>query len=234
MPEPSYRDSDLVQQERLAAVDFQSRARPPAELDMASPVLPRTPGPGGVWHDPAAPSDPPAFLEARDARTLTAAYYAMIEQVDDRVGCMLEAVEEAGQLDDTLVIFMSDHGEALGDHGLIQKGCRFYDSAVRVPLILSWPGRLQAGLRSLALVELTDLAPTLLETAGLDTPHWMHRAVTAVAPRPARRQATITADFVRSDTTTRWTCRTNTHATMYRRRPPQAGRLPRTRAGRAV
>ena len=182
---------------------------------MKSPVLPRTPGPGGVWHDPAPPSDAPAFLEARDARTLKAAYYAMIEQIDDRVRRMLEAVEEAGQLDDTLVIFMSDHGEALGDHGLIQKGCRFYDSAVRVPLILSWPGRFQAGLRSPALVELTDLAPTFLEAAGLDAPRWMQGRsllplLTGAAPSDHHR------DFVRSEYYDAVDMPDNTHATMYR------------------
>ena len=215
LPGPAYRDSDLAQQERLAAVDFQSRARPPEELDMASPVLPRTPRPGGVWEDPAPASDAPAFLEARDARTLKAAYYAMIEQIDDQVQRMLEAVEEAGQLDDTLVVFMSDHGEALGDHGLIQKGCRFYDNAVRVPLILSWPGRFQAGLRSPALVELTDLAPTFLDAAGIEAPHWIQGRsllplLTGAAPSEHHR------DFVRSEYYDAVDMPDNTHATMYR------------------
>ena len=215
LPSPAYRDSDLAQQERLAAVDFQSRARPPEELDMASPVLPRTPRHGGVWEDPAPASDAPAFLEARDARTLKAAYYAMIEQIDDQVQRMLEAVEEAGQLDDTLVVFMSDHGEALGDHGLIQKGCRFYDNAVRVPLILSWPGRFQAGLRSPALVELTDLAPTFLDAAGIEAPHWIQGRsllplLTGAAPSGHHR------DFVRSEYYDAVDMPDNTHATMYR------------------
>ena len=54
----------------------------------------------------------------------------------------------------------------LGDHGLIQKGCRFYEGLVRVPLILSWPGHFAPGLRSDALVELLDVMPTLMELAG--------------------------------------------------------------------
>ena len=178
-------------------------------------MLPRTPRPGGVWEDPAPASDAPAFLEARDARTLKAAYYAMIEQIDDQVQRMLEAVEEAGQLDDTLVVFMSDHGEALGDHGLIQKGCRFYDNAVRVPLILSWPGRFQAGLRSPALVELTDLAPTFLDAAGIEAPHWIQGRsllplLTGAAPSEHHR------DFVRSEYYDAVDMPDNTHATMYR------------------
>ncbi|MCC6169290.1 MAG: sulfatase-like hydrolase/transferase, partial [Caldilineaceae bacterium] len=94
----------------------------------------------------------------------------MIKLIDDQVGRMLDALEETGQRDNTVVIFMSDHGEMLGDHGLIQKGCRFYEGLVRVPLVWSWPGRFPAGLVSDALVELTDIAPTLLELAGQPVP----------------------------------------------------------------
>ena len=72
----------------------------------------------------------------------------MIKLIDDQLGRMLSALEETGQLENTIVIFMSDHGELLGDHGLIQKGCRFYDGLVRVPLIFSCPGRIQQGVVS--------------------------------------------------------------------------------------
>jgi arylsulfatase A-like enzyme len=114
-------------------------------------------------HQPAAMSDD-------DHRLVRAAYYAMIELIDDQVGRMLDALEVTGQLENTLVIFMSDHGEMLGDHGLYLKGPYFYEPAVRVPLLISWPGVIKGGQRSQALVELTDLAPTLLEAAGL-APH---------------------------------------------------------------
>ncbi len=104
-----------------------------------------------------------------DRRQVTAAYYAMIELIDDQVGRMLAALEETGQLENTVVIFMSDHGELLGDHGLYFKGPHFYDVSIRVPLIVRSPGGLR-GVRRDALVELIDLAPTLLELAGLP-PH---------------------------------------------------------------
>jgi arylsulfatase len=68
---------------------------------------------------------------------------------------------------------MSDHGETLVDHGLIQKGCRFYEGLVRVPLIWRWPARFGRGVRSDALVELIDVTPTLLELAGLPVPERM-------------------------------------------------------------
>jgi len=107
------------------------------------------------------------------AKWIQAAYYAMIELIDDNVGRMLDALERSGQRDNTVVIFMSDHGEMLGDHGLLLKGCRFYEGLVRVPLILSWPGQFLEGARRQALVELMDIAPSLLELAGLPVPAQM-------------------------------------------------------------
>ncbi len=108
-----------------------------------------------------------------DIQTIIARYYAMIELVDDKIGEILASLEHSGQLENTLIIFTSDHGETLGDHGLLYKGCRFYEGLVRVPLILSWPGHFTPGLVSDALVELTDIAPTLLDVCGLPRPYRM-------------------------------------------------------------
>ncbi len=119
-----------------------------------------------VDHQTETPRSPTDY----DARRMVAAYYAQIELIDDQVGRMLDALEASGQRENTIVIFMSDHGEMLGDHGLLLKGCRFYEGAVRVPLIMSWPGHFGQGLRSDALVELTDVMPTLLECVGLPIP----------------------------------------------------------------
>lgn len=105
-----------------------------------------------------------------DASQIQAAYYAMIELIDDNVGRMLEALTRTGQRENTVVIFMSDHGEMLGDHGLVAKGCRFYEGLVRVPLIVSWPGHFLSNIQRDALVELTDIAPTLLDLAHLPIP----------------------------------------------------------------
>ncbi len=113
-----------------------------------------------------SPQHPDEF----DGQEIHAAYYAMIELVDENVGRMLDWLDERGERENTLVIFTSDHGEALGDHGLVLKGCRFYEGLVRVPLIISMPGTVQAGRVSDALVELLDLTPTLLEAAGLEVP----------------------------------------------------------------
>ena len=161
---PLFRESDLAQQAKLGAVDFQSEGRNPDDLDIKSPILPQSPTPSYVEAETGG---------GRDARTLIAAYYAMIKLIDDQLGRILAALDSSGQRDNTIIIFSSDHGETLGDHGLIQKGCRFYEGLVHVPLIWSWRGTFAAGLRSKALVELTDIVPTLLEASGLAVPNYI-------------------------------------------------------------
>jgi arylsulfatase len=207
MPGPLFRASDLSQQQKLAGVDFQSQVRTPDELDIRSPIVPRSPGQGGSPEAEAPGS--------RDAKTLQAAYYAMIKLIDDQVGRMLDALAETGQRERTVVIFTSDHGEMLGDHGLIQKGCRFYEGLVRVPLIWSWPGHFPAGLKSDALVELTDLAPTLLALAGEAIPERMQGRsllplLTGEAPPDHHR------NFVRCEYYDALDLPDGTFATMYR------------------
>lgn len=98
------------------------------------------------------------------------AYYAMVSLVDDEVGRILATLEEEGLAESTIVVFTSDHGELLGDHQLLRKGPFLYDCSVRVPLIVRWPGVVPGGLRCEELVQWVDLAPTVLEAAGIDRP----------------------------------------------------------------
>ena len=107
----------------------------------------------------------------QDKRTVYAAYMAMVSLIDDQVGRILDALEETGQADNTLVVFMSDHGEMLGDHGIYFKGPHFYDCQMRVPLIMRWPnGGVLKSRQVDGFVELVDLMPTFLEAAGLKVP----------------------------------------------------------------
>ncbi len=106
-------------------------------------------------------------MSDRDKRLVIASYWAMCDLVDVQVGRMMQALEDSGQLEDTIVIFMSDHGEMLGDHGFYLKGPFFYEPAIHVPLIISWQNHIKPGRRASALVELIDIAPTLLDAAGL-------------------------------------------------------------------
>ncbi|RMD78400.1 MAG: DUF229 domain-containing protein [Lentisphaerae bacterium] len=102
-------------------------------------------------------------------RKVKAYYYALISHVDDQIGRILEALRESGKMEDTIIIFTADHGEHLGDHGLVGKGAPF-DSCTRVPLIISAPSHFPQRGQSTAFVELVDLAPTILDFAGIQTP----------------------------------------------------------------
>lgn len=108
--------------------------------------------------------------EACDAKSAQAKYYAMIAQIDDQFSRILKALDDHGQRENTLIIFTSDHGEMLGDHGLMYKGCRFYEGLVKVPLIFSWPESFAANRQCEGLVELVDLSATLLDVAGVEIP----------------------------------------------------------------
>lgn len=102
-----------------------------------------------------------------DHRMIRAAYWAMIDLIDHQVGRLVEYLDQSGQREDTLIVFTSDHGENLGDHGMYLKGPYMYENNVHVPLLFNWPGKIAGGRRSKALVELVDLAPTLSEAAGI-------------------------------------------------------------------
>lgn len=101
-----------------------------------------------------------------EQRLLRASYWAMIDHIDYQVGRVMDTLRETRQLENTIVIFMSDHGEMLGDHGINFQGAYFYEEMMHVPQLFHWPARFKKGLRAQAMVELTDLAPTLLEACG--------------------------------------------------------------------
>lgn len=108
------------------------------------------------------------LISDEEHRLITASYWAMVDLIDIQVGRMLDALECTEQAENTIVIFMSDHGEMLGDHGIYFKGSFFYEQLVRVPLIIRYPQKFQSNVRSRALIELLDIAPTLLETVNLE------------------------------------------------------------------
>lgn len=97
-------------------------------------------------------------------------YYRMVEMLDADVGRVLDALEEAGLAEDTVVVFTSDHGEGRGRHNHVQKWYP-YEEAVRVPFFVSCPGRLPTGVRDEThLVSHVDILPTLCEMAGIEPP----------------------------------------------------------------
>lgn len=106
-------------------------------------------------------------LTEEDVRRTVAAYYGMITALDDRIGQIIDELKVQGLYDDTYVIYTSDHGESLGEHGLFYKQCS-YEGSVGVPLIVRGPG-LATGEACEEPVSLVDLYPTVLDMAGLET-----------------------------------------------------------------
>ncbi|BDP44315.1 arylsulfatase (plasmid) [Deinococcus aetherius] len=107
-------------------------------------------------------------FDLQHVRTIRAYYAACVSFIDAWVGEILRTLDELGLAEDTLVVFMADHGEYLGDHGAYGKR-GFHDAAARIPLVVRWPGQLPAGTETHALVGLADLPPTLLSAAGVDS-----------------------------------------------------------------
>ncbi len=105
-------------------------------------------------------------MTARDLDRIKSYYYGMISLNDKYIGRILDELRRLDLEDRTIVVFNADHGEMLGDHGLLYKGGYFYDEVVRAPLILRAPG-LPKAKRVSDLVETVDLMPTLLELLGL-------------------------------------------------------------------
>lgn len=156
-----------------------------------SPHDPRTPPKQYVdMYDPEKISLPPNFLPehpfnngdlnvrdelllphpriANDVKKEIALYYGMITEMDAQVGRILDALEKTGLIKNTIIVFASDNGLAVGQHGLLGKQ-NLYEHSIRVPLIFSGPG-IPANVRSGAFTYLSDISPTLYDYLGLKQP----------------------------------------------------------------
>ena len=122
----------------------------------------RTPQGQRMWVAPCGATDHELMREC------IAANYGTIEFIDDGVGRILAAVERLGQTDNTIVVFTSDHGDMMGDHGLMLKGFMPFSGTMRVPLVIADPRRSPA--RSTSLASSIDLGPTLMGLCGV-SPH---------------------------------------------------------------
>jgi arylsulfatase len=98
-------------------------------------------------------------------------YYAAVSMVDYEIGRILKVLEESGQARDTIVIFGTDHGAQLLEHGLMDKNV-FFEASVHLPFLFRYPGGAGAGKRA-EMVEMVDLLPTLLELCGIAVPKYV-------------------------------------------------------------
>ena len=114
--------------------------------------------------------------EAGDSVTVTddewrkclARYYACVTLIDEHFGRTLDVLEELGVAEDTLVIYLADHGDIMGAHRLFDKGPFMYEETTAIPLLMRWPAGMAAGMSAEPFVSTIDMLPTVLEAAGLD------------------------------------------------------------------
>lgn len=110
-------------------------------------------------------------IDDADRAHIIAAYDAEIRSVDDAFGRLVDFLRERGLYDDTIIVFTSDHGEELGEHGFMGwHSHTLFDELLRVPLLVKLPGTLYAGTSAIDPVREIDIAPTILAELGLDAP----------------------------------------------------------------
>ena len=107
-------------------------------------------------------------ITERETREAIALTYGMITMIDDAIGRILRCLKASGLAESTVVIFTADHGDFMGDHQLLLKGALHYQGLVRVPFIWSDPKAKNSGLANSGLCGTIDLAPTILDRAGLE------------------------------------------------------------------
>lgn len=140
-----------------------------AKIDAASLVLPGGAAPGAL--SPRLEE----FSRAMGNEKMTAAairetiqhYHAAVDWgVDEQVGRLMSGLRASGHAGDTVVVMVSDHGDFMGNYHMVRKGMFLYEALLHVPMIWWAPGRIAAGLRTAAPVQLVDLFPTLVELTG--------------------------------------------------------------------
>ena len=131
-------------------------------FDAARFNVPRV-GPEDAWQIPLIFRD----LSDSDKRGIVSAYYTSVNFLDRTIGEVLGAVERLGLADNTLVVYMADHGYSLGQHGRFEKHC-CYDPALHVPLIMRWPGRIRRGATVTDMTEHIDVPATILDMLAVD------------------------------------------------------------------
>jgi len=137
---------------------------PVEDRDLFDParLTPPPVGPEDAWQIPLIFRD----LSDADKRGIMAAYYTSVAFLDRNVGAVLDKLRTLGLENDTLVVYMGDNGYCLGHHGRFEKHCS-YEPAIRIPLIMRWPGRIRPGVVR-DLTEAVDVAPTVLDLLGIE------------------------------------------------------------------
>ena len=113
-----------------------------------------------------------------DLKAAMAHYYAAIEWgVDHQVGRILDVIDEQNLTEETIIVFTSEHGDFMGDYGMVRKGMFLYDALLHVPFIWHAPGRIEEGIQTSALSQSVDLMPTLIELTEGDATAYQGRSL---------------------------------------------------------
>ena len=160
---------------------YRDAALPPARAgEWAAKYRPRSDSGPAIWH---------GDLGAQAVRSARQGYYGSVSFVDEQIGRILSAVDAKGALRDTVILFLADHGDMLGDEYLWRKGYA-YQPASRIPMLLHWPGGLERSTRGRVIanpVEIRDVLPTFLDAAGKSIPKEVEGAsLLALARNPDR------------------------------------------------
>lgn len=133
------------------------------------------------WHHPHEAHGCASHLYPNEAlKKDMAIYYGMMSFLDREVGRILDHLDALGIAENTLLVFTTDHGHFLGQHGLVAKGPFHYEDMLRIPFIVRWPGRVKDGDVDQSIQSLLDLAPTMLDAAGV-TDHAAMQGVSQLA-----------------------------------------------------
>ncbi len=123
----------------------------------------------GLPEDPLPPSEKTIFpwqqIDTPEQRVRTAGYYNAVQRLDDGIGMLMEVMRRRGHTDDTLIIFVGDHGPPFA-----RGKTTVYEAGLRVPFLVKWPGVSRPGMVSRAMVSTVDILPTILDAVGLPIP----------------------------------------------------------------
>jgi len=138
----------------------------------------------------------PELKDPAQAKRRISYYYAGLEQMDEAAGQVLTALDDLGLAENTLVVYTSDHGEMLGEHGLWNKFV-FYEPSVAVPLIFRVPGLTQANARCATPVSITQVMATIMEICGVPVPSGIDgKSLMRDLRQPtATRQTTVYSEY---------------------------------------
>lgn len=146
-----------------------------------------------------------------DLKRQLAHYYSLMTFIDEQIGRVLEHLKQTGEYEHTVIVFVSDHGDFSGEHGLMLKGATIYEALHRIPFILKYPG-VPSGTTCEELVESVDLFPTLCELADVPAPSSVEgQAVVPVAEGRSPGKAHVICEKANGQ----FTIRTRGHRLIY-------------------